>query len=475
MEGKISILLVDNRKAQAYAVSEILKNRGYEVSLVDGEAACMGRLEQEYYDILLLPDALPGDAYFNLLLHVTGNFPETSVICLASNTSIAGAVEAVRLGVFDYLPDPSLPEELLASVDDALEYRRLRRENHRQRKTQEHNYDVESIVGQSVPMREVFRLIHKVAATDATVLILGESGTGKELVARAIHHHSTRSSQPLIPVNCGAIPEDLLESELFGHEKGAFTGAVKSKPGRFEMANGGTIFLDEIGDMSPSLQVKLLRALQEHQFERVGGTRTITVDIRVIAATHRDLRQKVEDGSFREDLYYRLNVVPIIVPPLRERRGDIALLCQYFLNRLSERKGLEKKQMYPEVLEALMRYSWPGNVRELENLLERMVILSNGAMLQLEDLPPKLREGKSGDEAKAPGALELPDTGLDFNAAVDDFERSLILQALEKTGWVKNQAALLLGLNRTTLVEKIKKKGLADPTDKTTVSLAYST
>jgi transcriptional regulator with GAF, ATPase, and Fis domain len=300
------------------------------------------------------------------------------------------------------------------------------------------------------------------------VLILGESGTGKELVARAIHHHSNRGEKPLIPVNCGAIPEDLLESELFGHEKGAFTGAVKSKPGRFELANGGTIFLDEIGDMSPSLQVKLLRALQEHQFERVGGTRTIVTDIRVIAATHRDLRRKVEEGTFREDLYYRLNVIPVNVPPLRERRGDIALLCQHFLERLTRIKGLEEKRIASEVLEGLMRYNWPGNVRELENLLERMVILANGPVLQVEDLPPKLREFKSGAQSAgaSPAPWELPESGIDFNSAVDEFERNLIVKALEKTGWVKNQAALLLGLNRTTLVEKIKKKGLIEPEGK---------
>lgn len=466
MEGIVNILLVDNRKAQAYALSEILQNQGHKVTIADGEAAGMLSLENDFYDILLLPDALHGDGYFNLLLHVPGSFSETSIICLAGQSSIEGAVEAVRLGAFDYLPDPCLPEELLASVDDALEYRRLRREGQRQSGTHEQTYDVDSIIGQSGTMQEVFRLIHKVAATDATVLILGESGTGKELVARAIHHQSPRGSRPLIPVNCGAIPEDLLESELFGHEKGAFTGAIKSRPGRFELANSGTIFLDEIGDMSPSLQVKLLRALQEQRFERVGGTRTIATDIRVIAATHRDLRQKVENGSFREDLFYRLNVVPIHVPPLRERRGDISLLCQHFLNRLHERKGFEKKQMHPEVLEALMRYYWPGNVRELENLLERMVILSNGPMLQLDDLPPKLRDIRPSAEISGMGVIEMDDSGVDFNAAVDDFERKLILQALDKTGWVKNQAALLLGLNRTTLVEKIKKKGLIEPDNK---------
>jgi DNA-binding NtrC family response regulator len=467
MENKISILVVDNRKTQAAANAKIFESQGYHAVTADSPQSALSQMEQDFFDLIFLSDALPGDAYFDLLVQITSAFPETSLICLASQPSIAGAVEAVRMGAFDYLPDPGPPENVQAVLDDVLEYRALRRENRQKKQQQEQSYKVDSIVGQSGPMQQVFRMIHKVAATDATVLILGESGTGKELVARAIHHYSKRSEKPLIPVNCGAIPEDLLESELFGHEKGAFTGAIKNKPGRFELADGGTIFLDEIGDMSPNLQVKLLRALQEHQFERVGGTRTIEVDIRVIAATNRDLRKKVDEGTFREDLYYRLNVIPINIPPLRERRGDIALLCQHFLTRLTRNKGLEEKQMQREVLEGLMRYNWPGNVRELENLLERMVILANGPVLQVEDLPPKLREVKAGAAAgSASSAMELPENGLDFNSAVDEFERSLILQALEKTGWIKNQAALLLGLNRTTLVEKIKKKGLIEPEGK---------
>jgi transcriptional regulator with GAF, ATPase, and Fis domain len=308
--------------------------------------------------------------------------------------------------------------------------------------------------------------------------VLGESGTGKELVARAIHYQSPRKDKPLVPVNCGAIPQELLESELFGHDKGAFTGAIKTRLGRFELAEGGTVFLDEIGDMSPMLQVKLLRILQDRQFERVGGSKTITADIRIIAATHRDLKKRVAEQAFREDLYYRLNVVPIWVPPLRERRSDIPLLCRYFLDRLGNLKGLGVKSLHPEVLERIMRYHWPGNVRELENLLERLVILSEGDVILPQDLPPKLSGLPPAPPVpdtvcppptadlglEAAGAFPaLPQEGLDFNQQVEDFERSLILQALERTGWVKNQAAALLKLNRTTLVEKIKKKGLAPP------------
>jgi transcriptional regulator with GAF, ATPase, and Fis domain len=295
----------------------------------------------------------------------------------------------------------------------------------------------------------------------------------KELVARAIHYQSARREKPLVPVNCGAIHSELLESELFGHDKGAFTGAVKTRLGRFELAVGGTIFLDEIGDMSPMLQVKLLRVLQDHQFERVGGAKTINSDIRVIAATHRDLKKKVEEGVFSEDLYYRLNVVPIWVPPLRERRSDIPLLCRHFLDKMGKQKGLGDKRLHPEVADRLLRYDWPGNVRELENMLERMVILCEGDVVLPQDLPARLAGIQpaaaappvAGDEPCPPSqmAYELPVEGLDFNAEVEEFERRLITQALERTGWVKNQAASLLKLNRTTLVEKIKKKGILSP------------
>jgi transcriptional regulator with PAS, ATPase and Fis domain len=303
----------------------------------------------------------------------------------------------------------------------------------------------------------VFDLIERVADSDSTILITGESGTGKELVARAIHFNSKRAEKLMVPVNCGAIPENLLESELFGHVKGAFTGALTSRAGRFEIANGGTIFLDEIGDMSPSLQVKLLRVLQERKFEPVGSTKTVEVDVRVIAATHKDLDSAVAQKTFREDLYYRLNVIPLRIPPLRERQSDIPLLIHHFLKHFNESKRREVTGMAPDALELLNTYPWPGNVRELENLIERLVIIKGHGVIEVRDLPERYLQRDIPLNAEK---IVVPSKGLDFNTAVDGFENALIMQALERTGWNRNKAASLLNLNRTTLVEKIKKKGL---------------
>lgn len=312
-------------------------------------------------------------------------------------------------------------------------------------------------VGRSQEVQAVLRKITKVAASDSTVLITGESGTGKELIARAIHCLSKRSNGPMITINCGAIPSELLESELFGHEKGSFTGAHKTRMGRFEMAAGGTIFLDEIGDMNPMLQVKLLRAIQEQTFERVGGEKPISVDIRIVSATNKNLKKAVEEGSFRDDLFYRLNVIPIHIPPLRERTGDIALLCSYFLERFSERMEEPVKKISDKVASLLEAYAWPGNVRELENLMERLSVMVDGDAIKVDDLPENISM-----IPEIPANKNLPDgfqfdESIGFNDAVDNFQRHLILKALKKTGGVKAKAAELLKINRTTLVEKIKK------------------
>ncbi len=313
------------------------------------------------------------------------------------------------------------------------------------------------IISKCSKMQKVFAVLERVAKTNSTVLILGESGTGKELAARAIHKLSGRCGR-LVPVNCGAIPEEILESELFGHEKGAFTGAVANKLGRFQFADGGTIFLDEIGEMSPKLQVKLLRVLQEKKIETVGSTRSIDLDVRIVAATNKDLREEVKAGRFREDLFYRLQVVPVELPPLRERGSDIELLVEHFLGRSTEEAGRRPIEIDRAAMEALKRYSWPGNVRELENLAERLAILCDDEV-RVEDLPEFLRA--NGENCQILEVQEeIPDDGLDFNELVNDYESKLILLALEKTGWNKKAAAELLSLNRTTLVEKIKKKGL---------------
>ena len=334
-----------------------------------------------------------------------------------------------------------------------------------------------SIIGDSQGIRDVFDIVGKAAASNSTVMVFGESGTGKELVARALHQNSERKDKPFIAVNCGAIPHELLESELFGYEKGAFTGASQTRIGRLELANGGTIFLDEIGDMPVALQVKLLRVLAEREIDRLGGTKSVKIDVRFITATHRNLEEAIKDGKFREDLYYRLNIIPIVVPPLRDRKSDIPLLIQYFLSQCSGIQGKQLKNIDDEAVKMLVNYSWPGNIRELGNFIERMVVLSVGSTITLRDLPEKVL-GERPRESLPPieepeneltpsemmrAGLQqsffmgLPEGGLNLKSAVEEFERGLIVEALDKTNWVKNKAAGLLELNRTTLVEKIKK------------------
>lgn len=311
-----------------------------------------------------------------------------------------------------------------------------------------------AIIGRSDKMQAVFDLVEKVADSDSTILITGETGTGKGLVAKAIHQNSNRKNKPFISINCGAIPENLLESELFGHVRGAFTGATVSKSGKFELAHGGTIFLDEIGDMSPDLQVKVLKVLEEGEFEQVGGAKTIKVDVRVIAATHRDLPEEVKNGNFREDLFYRLYVIPIGLPALRDRRSDIPYLTSYFIQMYNYRNNKKLDGFSQEVLEIMVHYPWPGNVRELRNVVERLVVLIGSGKISVNDLPKEL---KAANGYQATQSLEVTDDGICLNSAVTEFEKDLILQSLEKTKWVKNKAAKLLQLNRTTLVEKIKR------------------
>jgi transcriptional regulator with GAF, ATPase, and Fis domain len=341
-------------------------------------------------------------------------------------------------------------------VEQAIELGRLKTENRMLQHQLRSKYRFENIVGNSPALRAVLDVVAKVADSDSTVLVTGESGTGKELIARAIHYNSPRADRMFVTVNCGAIPEELLESELFGHVRGAFTNAVSHREGRFALAHGGTIFLDEIGDMSPNLQVKLLRVLQDRTFEPVGSSKTMSVDVRVIAATNQDLEAAIRERRFREDLFYRLNVIPIEVPPLRERREDIPLLVRHFLAAASHERGKPAPEFSREAEERLLLYAWPGNVRELENAIERLVVLSGDREISVDDLPAALRR----PGAPALPSPQLPRSGLSFRDVVEDFETQLILQALGQTHWNKNRAAQLLGLNRTTLIEKIKKKGL---------------
>ena len=451
------ILIVDANQQARQQTAAALTAQGFEVGQATAHAEGLERFGEEPYDLLITSLKSPEIDGLELLREIHATQPRTMGIVVARDASVDEALKAMKGGVFDYVSEPFGFEELLIIVHRALSHQALKNENTTLKGQLRQKYRFENIVGNSKPMQDVFRLIEKVADTDSTVLISGDSGTGKELVARAIHYNSKRRERYLVPVNCGAIPETLLESELFGHVKGAFTGATTNRIGRFEAANGGTLFLDEIGDMSPVLQVKLLRVLQTHEFEPVGSTKTRKVDVRIIAATNRDLEEMVEAGEFREDLYYRLAVIPLTIPPLRDRRDDIALLANHFLATFCRDRERPGMHFAPEVTEVFQRYEWPGNVRELENLIERVVILTESDRIGLDELPEKYLNGRV---AVMGDAIEISDDGIDFNGMVSDFENRLIKAAMTRARGNKNMAAQLLGLKRTTLVEKIKKKGL---------------
>ncbi|MBW1722064.1 MAG: sigma-54-dependent Fis family transcriptional regulator [Deltaproteobacteria bacterium] len=453
----IKILVVDDEAKIRDQFTEFLQRHEFEVNVAENGEVAIGVLEQDFYDVALIDLNMPKVDGMAVLRHLVDHHSDTVGIILTGYATIRNAVEAMKIGAYDYLAKPVKMEEVLMVIQRALEFRDLRRENLALKRQLKQKYRFENFVGDSPQMAKVFRIIEKVADTDSTVLILGESGTGKELVARAIHYHSYRRDKPMIPVNCGAIPEELLESELFGHEKGAFTNAIRTRIGRFELADGGTIFLDEVAEMSPHLQVKLLRVLQEQEFERLGGTKTIKCDVRILAATNKNLEKLIEDGTFREDLYYRLKVIPIEIPPLRDRRSDIPLLVHHFLEKTSKAKKKPIKGVSREVMNALTQYDWPGNVRELENIVERMVILSEGDTLTIDDLPEKISRKQAPNLAIQ---TSIPDEGFSLSHAINEYERQLIISALEKADWVKNRAAKLLNMNRTTLVEKIKKQGI---------------
>lgn len=454
------ILVVDDDAKILDVIADVLREGGYAVDTASDGTKGIRAIDTQSYDLVVTDLKMPEVDGMMVLKHVVDRSPDTMCIILTGYGTIESAVEAIKAGAFHYITKPVKSAEILMVVEKALKYKRLERENILLRQQLRKKYRFENFVGDSRPIQEVFELIEKVADTDSTVLITGESGTGKELIAKAIHYNSYRRDNPMVVINCGAIPEELLESELFGHEKGAFTGAHKSRVGRFELANGGTIFLDEIGDMSPNLQVKLLRVLQEQQFERVGSTRTIGVDIRVIAATNQDLYSAVSKGKFREDLYYRLNVIPIKVPPLRKRKSDTPLLVDFFVKKFAQEKQKDVKGFKQEAMDVLLQHDWPGNVRELENLVERVIILANGDEIGLDDIPESIKQ-----RAKRIKSLEVavPKGEIPFERAVEEYEKQLILQALNETNWVKTKAAKLLKMNRTTLIEKMKKKKLDKP------------
>jgi DNA-binding NtrC family response regulator len=459
------VLVVDDEELYRRALERILRRVGYEVITARDAKEALALVTEKAPELVLSDIQMPGINGLELVRQIKDAAPDLPCIVVTGYGSAEQSVEALRAGAFWYLEKPFDQGHLdvvRRLVQQAIEMGRLKAENRLLHRELRSRYGFQSIVGSSPVLRKMLDVVAKVAETNSTVLITGESGTGKELIARALHYNSPRAERVFTTVNCGAIPEALLESELFGHVKGAFTNADRNREGRFSVADGGTIFLDEIGDMSPNLQVKLLRVLQDMTFEPVGSSLTQSVDVRVVAATNQDLEQAIAEKRFRSDLFYRLNVIPIEAPPLRVRAEDVPLLAQHFLEQICEDKGKAVGSFSREAMDLLIRHSWPGNVRELENLVERLVVLSSGPQIEAEDLPPNIRAPIPTTHTLP--APSVPSTGLSFRDVVDDFEADLILQALEQTHWNKNQAAKLLGLNRTTLIEKIKKKGLEPAT-----------
>jgi two-component system, NtrC family, response regulator AtoC len=456
-EAPKHLLLVDDESPLREAVAERLVEAGFDVvQAANGEEA-IARLADFAFDILITDLRLPGADGRVVVQTALDRYPDIIAIIVTGYGTVQGAVEAIKQGAADFVTKPFQFDALLHVIQSAVEQRRLRSENAYLRAQLEERYRIDGLVGRSRVMRDLFQLLETVAQSSSTVLVSGETGTGKELAARAIHHNSPRRTQRFVAINCSAIPETLLEAELFGHVRGAFTGAVSARQGRFEQAHRGTLFLDEIGTMSPALQAKLLRVLQSREFERIGDGHPVRVDVRVIAATNSDLAKMVEQGTFREDLYYRLNVIPIHVPALRERREDVPLLVQHFIERLCREQTPPRAPMTvsQEAMRLLMSFPWPGNVRQLENTIERAIALSPGRpQIDVKDLPPDVQRAAAAPEFSE---VLFPDGGVDFDAYVTAIERALIQQSLERTHGNKRQAAKLLNLKRTTLIEKLKR------------------
>jgi DNA-binding NtrC family response regulator len=442
------VLVVDDEPHQRDILQMILQGEGYQVVGAANARQALDEAEATPFDVVLTDLKMPDKNGLVLLAELLALEPGLCVILMTAHGTIDSAVEAMRKGAFDYLTKPLEREELLIVLERALAQRRLLSENKLLKEQLRDRFRIENMVGAHGSMHEVFRIVHKVAASASTVLIYGESGTGKELVAKALHQESDRRNRPFFAVNVAALPESLLEAELFGHEKGAFTGATERKVGLFEQASGSTLFLDEVGDLKRDLQAKLLRTLQEREIRRLGGHERVKVDVRIVAATNLDVERAVRDGRFREDLYYRLNVIPIVIPPLRERKTDIPLLADHFLRKYG---GERKRRLSDAALRALSAHSWPGNVRELEAVIERAVLLGEGDEIVPADLPPTVRSGLAIPPTAV--SIEIPDSGIDLDA----LERSLVLKALEKAKGNVSHAARLLGLSRRTLQYRLEK------------------
>lgn len=459
MKPLAHILLIDDEPNSREALSTLLNNAEIMVSTASDAQRAYQLLENESFEIVIADLILPDGSGIDILKWIKANRPHTNVIMITGMGSAETAVEAMKEGAFDYITKPLNFQELQIVIDKALEKGKLVAENIYLRQQLRGKYKFDNIIGNSPAMQQLFTRMEKIVNTDSTVLVLGASGTGKELVAKAIHFNSSRKEHPFVAINCGAIPADLLESELFGHVKGSFTGAVADKPGKFELANYGTIFLDEIANMPLHLQMKLLRVLQEQELERVGSSRTIKLNVRVISATNAALEDEVNKGAFREDLYYRLNVIPIVLPPLSERREDIALLARHFLDKCCKGMGREVMTLSTAAIKALELYTWPGNVREMENVIERTVALTDGDLIKPQDLPPTIGDIEHQDDAPLPHPT-ITSAGIDLPETLAEIERGMIEDALQLTNGVKARAAAILQINRTTLVEKMKRLGL---------------
>ena len=451
------ILLAEDEDSNRAYINDILVQKGYDVLAVSDGVQAMAAFDDDNFDLVVTDLMMPNANGFVLLKHVGDSGKDTAVIMMTGYGTTDKAVEAMHLGAFDFISKPCKPDLIVMTVSRALSWVKLKKENLQLKDKLKDRYNYGKMIGYSDSMRHVYNTIKKVANMDSTVLIQGESGTGKELVARSIHYNSDRRNGLLVPVNCGAIPAELLESELFGHEKGAFTGAIRTKIGRFELAHEGTIFLDEIAEMSPMLQVKLLRVIQEKCFERVGGISSVHVDIRIIAATNQDLEKAVAERRFREDLFYRINVVPIYMPPLRERNNDVIILANHFLHKFNKKKSKPIKGFTAETVKALQDYHWPGNVRELENLVEMLIVMKDEGTIEFSDLPSKIGRRQVTVEDDIVDLSMISGTYQDM---VNTYEKKLLTAALEKTGGIKSRAAKLLKIKRTTLAEKVKKLGL---------------
>ncbi len=449
---KTKILVVDDEPSHRQMLEAVLTADGYEVQQANDGQEAINSVEERFYDLILMDVRMSRVSGIEALKKIKELSPGIPVIIMTAYASVSTAVDALKSGAYDYLTKPLDIEELKILVSKALRQRQLEQENVYLRERLGDRFDFSNIIGRSSAMRDLFETVALVAPTEATVLIVGESGTGKELIANAIHQNSPRTDRPFIKVNCAALPETLLESELFGHEKGAFTGALARKQGRFQLAHRGSIFLDEIGEMSPTTQTKILRVLQEREFEPLGSTQTVKVDTRVVTATNKNLKEEIQEGRFREDLYYRLNVVALEVPPLRERREDISLLTDFFLKQYAEKNRRLIKGFTPRAMDLLMRHGWPGNVRELENVVERAVIMARGDVISQTELPDTLRELEAETEKAT--------VDLTPGRSLKEMEREMILRTLEDTGGNRTRSAEILGISRRTLQLKLKDYGV---------------